>query len=126
MLAERQIGAAVRAGAVDEANAAECVAPQQQVLAEYTQRQHRVRGACALQFIEQRHRHPAMAQQCAAVGARAGAAEPVVLIGFHGGCRLSLRVPHSARQAVDPYPCRWLPIQSGLPEPLQPTMPPTA
>ena len=78
-----EIGAAVRAGALDQAVAALAVAEQHQVLAQQLHRLDRAVGAG--EFVDQRHRLPVAAHQAAAGGARADAGDEIVLfLAEHG------------------------------------------
>jgi hypothetical protein len=89
--AEAQVGAAVRAGPVDQAPALLAVAKQHQVLAEQAHRLHRARGHARVEarfeLVDQRRRLPVAAHQVAAGRARADARDQFVLLGVHGDIR---------------------------------------
>ena len=81
--AEGEIGAAMRAMAIDQAVAAVLVAKQHQVFAEQLDRPHRPRP---LQLVDQRRRLPVHPHQLPAGVLRAGAGDQVVLfLAHHGG-----------------------------------------
>ena len=86
--AEGEIGAAVRAVAVEQAEPALCVTEQHQVLPEQAHGLHRAQRHARIQtgieLVEQRGRLPVLAHQRTAGGARADAREELVLIGVHG------------------------------------------
>jgi hypothetical protein len=87
--AEGQVGAAVRAVAVQQAVAAVGVLEQHKVLPQQAHRLHRAhahgRVQRGVELIHQRHRLPVAAHQVAAGRAGANAGDQVVLFGFHGG-----------------------------------------
>ena len=79
-----EIGAAMRAGALDQAVAALVVAEQHEAFAQQLDRLDRPVGARKL--IDQRHRLPVAAHEPAGRRARTGAGDEVVLfLGEHGG-----------------------------------------
>ena len=81
--AEGEVGAAMRAVAVDQAVAALLVAKQHQVFAEQFDRPDRAR---ALQLVHQRRRLPVHPHQLAAGIFRPGAGDQVVrFLAHHGG-----------------------------------------
>ena len=80
--AEGEVGAAMRAVAVDQAVAAFLVAKQHEVLAEQFDRPHRPRS---LQLIHQRRRLPVHPHQLAAGVLAAGAGNQVVRFLAHHG-----------------------------------------
>ena len=67
-----EVGAAVRAVAVEQAVPAALVAEQHEVLA---QQAHRLDRALGRQLVDQRHRLPVVAHQRAALGARPDAGD---------------------------------------------------
>ena len=87
--AERQVGAAVRAIAVEQAKAPLCVLEQHQVLAEHAHRLYlpvrHARVEPGVELVEQRHRLPVAAQQLSGGGVRAHAGQAVVLVSTHRG-----------------------------------------
>ena len=81
--AEGEVGAAMRAVAIDQAVAALLVAEQHQIFAEQFDRP---RPAAALQFVDQRRRLPVHPHQLAARVLRPGAGDQVVrFLAHHGG-----------------------------------------
>ncbi|MCY1546515.1 hypothetical protein D9M68_825160 [compost metagenome] len=91
--AEGQVGAAVRAVAVEQAVAALCVAEQHEVLPEHAHGFGRSHGHARVQhgveFVEQRHGLPVAAQQFTTGGAGPDLGQALVEFGFHGcsgGC----------------------------------------
>jgi hypothetical protein len=81
--AEGEIGAAMRAVAIDQAVAALLVAKQHEVFAEQFHRPHRPR---AFEFIDQRRRLPVHPHQFSARVFRSGAGDQVVrFLAHHGG-----------------------------------------
>ena len=80
--AEGEVGAAMRAVAIDQAVAALLVAEQHQLFAEQLHGAHRAR---ALQLIDQRRRLPVAPHQLAARILRADAGDQVVLLLAHHG-----------------------------------------
>ena len=86
--AEGEVGAAMRAMAIDQAVAARLVAKQHEVLAEQLDRADRPR---ALQFVDQRRRLPVTPHQLSAGVFRPGAGDQVVLLLAHHGGRVLLR-----------------------------------
>src|SRR5207237_1814087 len=79
---EREIGAAVRAGALDQAMAALLVTEQDEVLA---QQPHRPDRPVPGQLIDKRRRLPIAAHQLAARSTRPRAGEDVVVLCAHHG-----------------------------------------
>ena len=91
--AEGEVGAAMRAVAIDQAVASGLVAEQHEVFAEQFDGTDRAR---ALQLVDQRRRLPVAPHQLAAGVLRAGAGDQVVLLlAHHGGVR-----PLSERRIV--------------------------
>ena len=93
---ERQVGAAVRAVAVQQPPAALVVPEQHEVLPEQAHRlqrpQFHARVQPRVEFVEQRGGLPVASHQLAARGAGADAGEAFVQFGLHGGAR-SVDVP---------------------------------
>ena len=81
-----EIGAAMRAVAVQQAVAAALVAEQHEVLAEHA---HRLGGPLLRQLVGERHRMPIVPHQRAAFGARPDAGDQLVLLGTHHGTRVT-------------------------------------
>lgn len=83
-----EVGAAMRALAVEQAVAARGVAPQDQVLSEQAHRLQRALGhrrvEPGLEFVEQGDRVPVAAQKLAARRVRADAGDQFILGGSHG------------------------------------------
>ena len=84
--AEREIGAAVRALAIEQAEAAGAVAKENEVLAEQADRLDRPRRQrridARIEFLDQRRRLPVAAHQRAARRAGADARDPFVFFGL--------------------------------------------
>ena len=78
--AEGEVGAAVRAVAVEQPVPAALVAEQHEILAEHAHRLGRPLGG---QFVGQGHGMPVMPHQGAALGARPDAGDQLVLLGAH-------------------------------------------
>jgi hypothetical protein len=87
--AEGQVGAAVRARPIEEAEAAGAVAKEDELLAEDAHRLDRARAGARvearIELVEQRDRLPVAAQQRAAGSARADPRDEFVLLGLHVG-----------------------------------------
>ena len=81
-----EVGAAVRAVAVQEAVAAALVAEQHEVLAEHA---HGLGGTFPGKLVGERHRMPIVPHQRAAFGARPDAGDQLVLLGTHHGKRVA-------------------------------------
>ena len=77
-----EVGAAMRAAAVEQAVPAALVAEQHEVLAQHA---HRLGRALGRQFVGERHRMPVVAHQRAALGAGTDAGDQVVLLVAHHG-----------------------------------------
>ena len=73
-----EIGAAMRAVAVEQAVAAALVAEQHEVLAQHA---HRLGGTLLRELVGERHRMPIVPHQRAAFGARPDAGDQLVLLG---------------------------------------------
>ena len=76
-----EIGAAMRAVAVEQAVTATLVAEQHEILAQHADRLGRPR---TVELLGQRHRMPIVAHQRAAPGAGPDAGDQLVLLGSHG------------------------------------------
>ena len=81
-----EVGAAMRAVAVEQAVAAALVAEQHEVLAEHA---HRLGRPLLGKLVGERHRMPVMPHQRAAFGARPDAGDQLVLLGTHHGKRVA-------------------------------------
>jgi hypothetical protein len=81
-----EVGAAVRAVAVEQPVAAALVAEQHEVLAEDA---HRLDRALVRQFVDQCHGMPVMPHQGAAPGAGADPRDQFVLLGAHHAGRVA-------------------------------------
>ena len=85
---ERQIGAAMRAVAIEQAPVAELIPKQHQILAEHAHPLDRPRGHARIErrieLVEQRHRLPVATHQRAAGGAGPDAGDQFVVRGLHG------------------------------------------
>ena len=77
-----EVGAAMRAVAVEQAVPAALVAEQHEVLAQHA---HRLGRPLGRQLVGERHRMPVVAHQRAALGARPDAGDQLVLLGAHHG-----------------------------------------
>ena len=81
-----EIGAAMRAVAVEQTVPAALVAEQHEILAQHA---HRLGRPFFGQLLGQRHRMPVMPHQGAALGARPDPRDQLVLLGRHHGKRLT-------------------------------------
>ena len=77
-----EVGAAMRAAAVEQAVPAALVAEQHEVLAQHA---HRLGRPLVGQFVGERHRMPVVAHQRAALGAGTDAGDQLVLLVAHHG-----------------------------------------